>query len=190
MYLNDDSLSFRDARGALRADAGRGLKSRFGEGRGAQSGGGDEGEEMTNLTITIDMGRKCEECRKGGAVASGLCLSCTSRGNERESRWKTETGPLGATAIQQCSPGSRGGRWRRRGRGRVDDRQGSPRIHRPQQVVASHTSMPMVRPNAMETRCSTGCGAVYSKCDPRANGPAVVNLATSGQDCSGNRMKL
>ena len=46
-----------------------------------------------NPTITIDMDRKCEECREGGAVASGLCLSCTSRAMNGKPM-KTETGRL------------------------------------------------------------------------------------------------
>jgi hypothetical protein len=31
------------------------------------------------LTIEIDMGKRCVECGKGGAMQSGLCLKCTSR---------------------------------------------------------------------------------------------------------------
>jgi hypothetical protein len=34
---------------------------------------------MTNLTINIDMDRKCAECGKGGAADSGLCLTCASK---------------------------------------------------------------------------------------------------------------
>jgi len=34
---------------------------------------------MAHLTITVDMDKKCAECGKGGAVASGLCLNCTSK---------------------------------------------------------------------------------------------------------------
>lgn len=30
-------------------------------------------------TITIDMGKKCAECGKGGAANSGLCMGCTAR---------------------------------------------------------------------------------------------------------------
>jgi len=31
------------------------------------------------ITITIEMDKKCSECRKGGATGSGICLSCASR---------------------------------------------------------------------------------------------------------------
>jgi hypothetical protein len=34
---------------------------------------------MANLTINIDMGKKCAECGKGGAVDSGICLACTTK---------------------------------------------------------------------------------------------------------------
>lgn len=32
-----------------------------------------------NVTITIDMDKKCAECGKGGAVPSGICLRCTTK---------------------------------------------------------------------------------------------------------------
>jgi uncharacterized membrane protein YvbJ len=32
-----------------------------------------------NLTITINMDKKCAECGKGGAVDSGICIGCTSK---------------------------------------------------------------------------------------------------------------
>jgi len=32
-----------------------------------------------NLTINIDMDRKCLECGKGGATESGICLGCTCK---------------------------------------------------------------------------------------------------------------
>ncbi len=31
------------------------------------------------VTIEIDMDKKCAECKKGGAVASGICLGCTAK---------------------------------------------------------------------------------------------------------------
>lgn len=31
------------------------------------------------FTINIDMDKKCAECRKPGAVESGICLRCTSK---------------------------------------------------------------------------------------------------------------
>ncbi len=31
------------------------------------------------VTIDIDMNKKCAECRKPGAVASGICLSCVTK---------------------------------------------------------------------------------------------------------------
>jgi len=35
---------------------------------------------MSNsITITIDMDKKCAECGKGGAVASGICIKCTTK---------------------------------------------------------------------------------------------------------------
>jgi hypothetical protein len=34
---------------------------------------------MSNMTITIDMSKKCAECKKGGAVDSGICLACTTK---------------------------------------------------------------------------------------------------------------
>lgn len=33
----------------------------------------------TTYHITIDMDKKCVECNKGGAMASQLCLKCTSK---------------------------------------------------------------------------------------------------------------
>jgi hypothetical protein len=30
-------------------------------------------------TITVNLDRKCAECRKGGATDSGICLACASR---------------------------------------------------------------------------------------------------------------
>lgn len=34
---------------------------------------------MKNLTITIDLDKKCVECGKGGAAQSGICLGCTTK---------------------------------------------------------------------------------------------------------------
>ena len=31
------------------------------------------------LTITVDMDKRCLECGKGGAVDSGICLSCITK---------------------------------------------------------------------------------------------------------------
>lgn len=31
-----------------------------------------------NVTINIDMDKKCAECGKGGATGSGICLKCAS----------------------------------------------------------------------------------------------------------------
>lgn len=30
-------------------------------------------------TITVDLDKKCFECRKGGAAQSGICLECTTK---------------------------------------------------------------------------------------------------------------
>lgn len=30
-------------------------------------------------TFTVDLGKKCAECGKGGAAPNGLCLSCVNR---------------------------------------------------------------------------------------------------------------
>lgn len=32
-----------------------------------------------NVTINIDMDKRCAECRKGGACQNGLCLACTAK---------------------------------------------------------------------------------------------------------------
>jgi hypothetical protein len=32
-----------------------------------------------NLTINVDLGKKCVECGKGGAMDSGICLKCTGK---------------------------------------------------------------------------------------------------------------
>lgn len=32
---------------------------------------------MANFTVTIDLDKKCAECRKGGACQNGLCMKCT-----------------------------------------------------------------------------------------------------------------
>jgi hypothetical protein len=34
---------------------------------------------MSDLTISIDMDKKCGECGKGGATQNGLCLDCVTR---------------------------------------------------------------------------------------------------------------
>jgi hypothetical protein len=39
---------------------------------------------MANLTITIDLNKKCAECKKGGAVDNGLCLACTTKAIKRK----------------------------------------------------------------------------------------------------------
>ena len=31
------------------------------------------------IQITIDMDKKCPECRKGGATQNGLCLGCITK---------------------------------------------------------------------------------------------------------------
>jgi hypothetical protein len=32
-----------------------------------------------NVTINIDMDKKCAECRKGGAAQNGICLQCMTK---------------------------------------------------------------------------------------------------------------
>ena len=32
-----------------------------------------------NVTLTIDMDKRCAECRKPGATGSGICLKCAGR---------------------------------------------------------------------------------------------------------------
>lgn len=34
---------------------------------------------MTQVTINIDMGKKCRKCKKKGTLPSGLCLNCVSK---------------------------------------------------------------------------------------------------------------
>jgi len=34
---------------------------------------------MANMTININMARKCQECGKGGATDSGICLGCANK---------------------------------------------------------------------------------------------------------------
>ena len=34
---------------------------------------------MANMTININMDRKCHECDKGGATESGICLGCANK---------------------------------------------------------------------------------------------------------------
>lgn len=34
---------------------------------------------MADYTVVIDLGKKCAECGKGGAVPNGLCLKCTTK---------------------------------------------------------------------------------------------------------------
>ena len=59
------------------------------------------GVAMTNPTIIIDTDKKCAECGKGGAVASGICIACTSKvisnkpmksaiGRAIQARWRKE----------------------------------------------------------------------------------------------------
>ncbi len=30
-------------------------------------------------TISIDLGKKCDECKKPGAAPSGICMGCTAK---------------------------------------------------------------------------------------------------------------
>lgn len=34
---------------------------------------------MSAVVINVDMGKRCAECSKPGAVPSGLCLSCSTK---------------------------------------------------------------------------------------------------------------
>jgi hypothetical protein len=34
---------------------------------------------MKGVTINVRMGVKCAECRKGGAMDSGICLRCAAK---------------------------------------------------------------------------------------------------------------
>jgi hypothetical protein len=38
---------------------------------------------MSNAMITIDMDAKCKRCGKKGAMPTGLCLACVTKGIER-----------------------------------------------------------------------------------------------------------
>lgn len=42
-------------------------------------------------TITVDLAKKCAECGKGGAVASGICLGCSAKAVSGRTM-KSETG--------------------------------------------------------------------------------------------------
>jgi hypothetical protein len=44
---------------------------------------------MPDLTITIDMDRKCARCKMPGATQNGLCLSCIEKGISARIREKT-----------------------------------------------------------------------------------------------------
>ena len=37
------------------------------------------GAEMSTMTITIDMNKKCAECGKPGASGSGICMKCACK---------------------------------------------------------------------------------------------------------------
>ena len=32
-----------------------------------------------NVVLTIDMGKRCAECRKPGATPSGICMACANK---------------------------------------------------------------------------------------------------------------
>jgi hypothetical protein len=42
--------------------------------------------------IVVNMDKKCAECRKGGAVQSGICLGCTAKAMDLKRKMKSETG--------------------------------------------------------------------------------------------------
>lgn len=67
---------------------------------------------MIDFTITIDMDKKCAECRKGGAVGCGLCLKCVARaykpkpmksseGRAMQERVKRQFGPHGESSKEK-----------------------------------------------------------------------------------------
>lgn len=60
---------------------------------------------MTTMTITVDMGKKCAECGKGGAVANGLCLSCTSNAMQGR-RMKSQIGKAVQLRFKASIPAS------------------------------------------------------------------------------------
>ena len=48
--------------------------------------------DSTNVTIVIDMDKKCVECGKGGALPTELCLRCTKKAIENKRPMKTWQG--------------------------------------------------------------------------------------------------
>lgn len=44
------------------------------------------------VNITIDLDKKCGECGKGGAVPSGICLSCTAKAFNPNHKMKSPQG--------------------------------------------------------------------------------------------------
>jgi len=47
---------------------------------------------MSTTIITIDMGKKCVECHKGGAQPNELCLRCTTKAMDVRKIMKTPQG--------------------------------------------------------------------------------------------------
>ena len=46
--------------------------------------------DTANVTIVIDMDKKCAECGEGGALPSQICLRCTSKamGDKQMKSWQ------------------------------------------------------------------------------------------------------
>lgn len=47
---------------------------------------------MSDVNITINMDRHCDECRNIGSTASGLCLRCVTKAMEPKRKMKSESG--------------------------------------------------------------------------------------------------
>lgn len=55
------------------------------------------------VTINIDMDKKCAECKKPGAVASGICIACTAKAFGRKPM-KSQAGRAVQMRIRMSKP--------------------------------------------------------------------------------------
>lgn len=47
---------------------------------------------MNNVTLTIHMDKKCDECRKPGAADSGICMKCATKAMNPKAAMKSPAG--------------------------------------------------------------------------------------------------
>ena len=59
---------------------------------------------MNHVTITIDMDKKCAECRKPGATGSGICIKCAGKAYNLKRPMKSAEGRMVQDRIRRLHP--------------------------------------------------------------------------------------